>query len=313
MAYTALTEEGKKFIRYYCQGTGNSNLIGKNKDGALPYQLQGTGKPQLSPNYLWTATPYYNNKLIATNQELGEALIDWYDKYAKQYEIDANIIAAQGYAESAYCVWVYPMTSDASGISQFTIDTLITIILNNVSNVSPIFTNDEIIKIFDVGIVGTLRVNSTYQAKISELGKQNRAALHQNVINNPDLMIKAQARYIKYIANNCDSLATWTLFGYAAGIRYTKINSKPKSKTYPEAVTFAKNDGNKHIEGINYIFKIFCLLGDQNNVNTKSKKSGLWFGYKLPKMNINMSIKYQDQLAMFNPTQVNINNTNNLG
>src|SRR5690606_12410655 len=104
---------------------GNSALKGKGssqpKGGALPDQLFGTGKPQLSPDYLWEANVYDDsNRLITTNDQLALQLIKWYNYYAKEYEIDANIIAAQGFAESAYKVWVFPQTSNAGGISQFT-------------------------------------------------------------------------------------------------------------------------------------------------------------------------------------------------
>jgi hypothetical protein len=327
MAYTKLSKEGEAFIKYYCKGTGKLHLEGKGIDlngGALPYQYQGTGKPQLSPNYLWQTTAYYNNKLIQTDEELGVALISWYNKYASMYQIDANIIAAQGFAESAYNIWVFPLTSDASGISQFTIDTMITIILQGAYNVEPKFSEEEKAKIFDVNIEGTKRQPLTYQVTNADgsanlVGRQNRATLHQNTINNPDILIKAQCRLLKVLANNCDSLAIWTLFGYAAGSKYTKINPKWNVKSFSDAVQLAKKDGNRHAEGVAYIFKIFYLLGDKDNVNLQIKQKGYWFGYgpdKLfgldPKSGINMSVKLADQLKLFDAVAVNIKNTNNL-
>jgi hypothetical protein len=326
MAYTKLSKEGETFIKYYCSGTGKSHLEGTGLNlngGALPYQYQGTGKLELSPSYLWKSTTYYNGKLVQTDEELGNALITWYNKYASIYQIDANIIAAQGFAESAYKIWVFPLTSDASGISQFTVDTLIDIILLGKYNVTPKFTDEEIGKIFDVNIEGTKRQPATYKVTIdgvaNKLGRQNRAALHQNVINNPEIMIKAQCRLLKVLANNCDSLAIWTLFGYAAGSKYTKMNSKWNVNTFSEAVQLAKKDGNKHAEGVAYIFKIFYLLGDKDNVNLQLKQKGYWFGYgpdKLfginPKSGINMSVKLADQLKLFDAVAVNIKNTNHL-
>ncbi len=328
MAYTKLTLEGETFIKHHCSGTGNSALKGRGTDmkggGALPKQLLGTGQPQLSPDYLWEATVYDDsNKLITTNDQLALQLIKWYNYYAKQYEIDTNIIAAQGFTESAYKVWVYPMTSDAGGISQFTVDTMIDMILKNKSNVTPKFTDDEIAKIFDVGFEpSTRRQDITYRVTIdgspNRTGRENRAQLHQNVINNPKIMIKAQCRYMKYIANNCDSYANWTLFAYAAGLKYSKLVSKWNVNSFPDAIQLAERDGNRHAEGVNYIFKIFGLLGDKNNVNVKFKSKGQWFGYGPDKLrgldnqSINMGVKLEDQLAYFDAHSVNTMWTNNL-
>lgn len=328
MAFTKLTLEGEAFIKHHCSGSGNSALKGKGSSlpdgGALPKQLLGTGKPQLSPDYLWEANVYDDsNRLITTNDQLALQLIKWYNYYAKEYEIDANIIAAQGFAESAYKVWVFPQTSDAGGISQFTIDTMIDIILKNKHNVTPKFTDGEIGKLFDIGFEpSTRRQDITYRVTINKnpnrTGRENRATLHQNVINNPKLMIKAQCRYMKYIANNCDSYANWTLFGYAAGVKYTKIYKNGYVKSFIEAVQLAEKDGNRHAEGVSYIFKIFGILGDKNNVNVKFKSKGQWFGYGPDKLrgldnqSINMGVKMEDQLAYFDAHSVNVMYTNNI-
>lgn len=321
MAFTKLTTEGKAFIRYYCRGTGNSCLRGNM--GLLQGQLSGTEKPQLSPNYVWVATVYDDSgKQITTDEQLGEQLIIWYNRYAEEYKIDANIIAAQGFAESAYKVWVYPQTSTASGISQFTIDTLIDMVMKNISSVEPKFTQDEIAKIFDVGIepINMRRKEIAYKVKINEVenevGMANRAQLHQNVINNPKIMIKAQCRLMKRIASHCDSYANWSLFAYAAGLKYSKMVKKWQVNTFTQAIQLAQRDGNKHEEGVEYIFRIFSFLGDKYNVNTNKKEKGYWFGYSSDKLrglnneSINMGVSLTEQLKYFDAHAVDTKNTN---
>ena len=58
----------------------------------------------------WTSNALYppaNTRKIANGVELAEAIIYWYDFYAKMYELDANVLAAQAYTESAYTLWTY--------------------------------------------------------------------------------------------------------------------------------------------------------------------------------------------------------------
>ena len=240
MAYTKLSEEGKRFIRKVCNGSGNSFLQGKspyktknNPHGVLPYCI-----PPTSPTYIWAGHPKFNGVPITTNDELANAIINWYDKYAKIYEIDANVVAAQGYQESGYKIWNYALTSTASGISQFIVEAVLSYIIWNIG-VSPGFTTDEINAITKniIGENGAAtptekKSESTYSVSTT-LGKKNRPILHQNIIDNPEIMIKAQCRYMRNNANK-NSLASVSLFGYSRGPGYIK-------KTYTESIQSATN------------------------------------------------------------------------
>lgn len=263
----ALTEKGKEFIRKQCAGTGKSLLYGKspykvkdtsskyyNPDGVLPFC-----DPPTSPTKNWLASPKFEGKTITTNADFGEALIKWYDKYAKLYLLDANVLAAQAFQESAYKAWNYPLTSTASGLCQFINDAVFDWIIDKskYTSITPKFTDDEI-ALITKNIVGNKNdFKATYSVG-SLQGKQNRPILHQNVIDNPEIMIKAQCRFMRYVANRCDSLTSSVLFGYSRG-------PGNATKSYAESVAKAKvytSKGDYHEEGVGYVYNIFKLLYD---------------------------------------------------
>jgi hypothetical protein len=307
MAYRKLTVEGKDYIKAACNGNGNSLLSGKSRDkitkpsseyynpnGVLP--LFYPRPPRTSINEYntwvnnivsWISNPAINGN-ITTDSQLGDALIKWYNKYGEIFEMDANVMAAQAYQESRYRVWAYPLTSTASGISQFTSDTAVDIIINNkhtkeieatLPNTNPNllkFSDAEIAKITK-NVTGEIKDNATYDIG-SALGRKNRPIMHQNITDNPELLIKAQYRYMKYIASRCNSLTSATLFGYSRG---------PYGYAYSSYI-LAINKASQHApvggkpyedEGINYVFNIFCILGDKNNELSKNKINGHYFGY----------------------------------
>lgn len=283
MAYYPITEQGKDFIRTVCNGTGNSLLQGKsnakindpnnkdyNPDGVLPYC-----EPKTLPSKIWVANAKHNGIAITTNEQLGEALIDWYDKYGKLYEMDANVMAAQAYIESGYKIWNYPLTSTASGISQFTVEAMFDIIIQNSNkNVLPLMTQTEIDAII-LGIYDSdkWKIEHTYKIyNVDSTGKKNRPIIHQNMINNPEIMIKAQFRYMKKIVTEKNSLASNVLFGYSRGPNFIQ-------STYTDTIKAAKSKGsNDYVnEGIDYVYKIFRVLGDNKYI--VSNKKNIYFGY----------------------------------
>lgn len=276
---TKLTNSGEEFIRQVCQGTGNSLLSGNN--GPLPYSDDGNGN---LINKTWNATPKLNNKTITTNRELGDALIFWFNKYAKDYNLDPNILAAQAYIESGYKIWNYNKNSTASGINQFTMPTIYGVIINNFSEVTPLMSTNEISKII-LNLESPLSVSSYKPTQENEptrlISIKNRGVLHQNVIDNPEIMIKAQARYMRFFSNNCDKLASTSLFCYSRGSKYM-------ASTYSRAIEILKNDKNiqkdTHSylkEGLDYVLKVFGVLGDKNNKLFKGtyKPKRYYFGY----------------------------------
>jgi len=306
MAYKQLTEEGKKFVRTECEKSKNSLLIGKssqkiedptkkyyNPNGVLPFC-----NPPTSPNKIWTANVTYGGKSVTTNQSLAEAIINWYNKYAKIYEMDANVMVAQAFQESRYFIWNYALTSTASGISQFTnravFDMLIT---NKHPEVKPLFTIAEINAITK-NVVGNINdYDGTFSTGILQ-GRQNRPIIHQNIIDNPEIMIKAQFRYMKYIANKCNSLSSSTLFGYSRGPAYAK-------SSYIESIQHCINNEKPGYEqeGIDYVFKIFSLLGDKNNELIRTKTKGLYFGYDFLGMTANNNFNAFDAKAIDSNTK----------
>jgi len=269
MAYKKITKLGEEFIRENCNGTGKSNLYGTNPIGVLPFC-----DPLTSPNKKWLSNPNINGG-IETNDELADALIKWYNEYSKIFNLDANILAAQAYQESKFNVWIYaPNNSTASGISQFLAATIYDVIARNIYGE---FTDTERMAITK-NMINYTFVSGKTPPKTPFLidyftGRQNRSILHQNIIDNPEIMIKAQFVYMKAISKRCDKLASCTLFGYSRGLGYVK------SSSYSAAINNATGKGNSYEkEGINYVYRIFKYLYDnfgykQLNITDEAAKN----------------------------------------
>ena len=298
MAYSAITIDGKTFINDVCIREGNNLLSGTHT-----YPLLYTD-PKLIQT--WTCEFKHNGINVTNGSMLASALIDWFNKYAEMYQLDANVIAAQAYAESRYRIWEFPQESDSSGISQFKMGTIFDVIVTNKFGQIPM-TVDEIDTITN-GLDEKTNVNS-YLPKQSPhtVSYHNRPILHQNVINNPEIMIKAQCRYMKYIANNCDSLTSTSLFNYNRGPSYM-------AKTYSDAIKKYQNTNSKDEKGLDealkYVLKIFGILGDKTNylnskLSTKNynyKTPGYYFGYddKFEKIDPNKNLKLNQSWNAFN-------------
>ena len=303
--FTPLTKEGENFIRTVCKGTGNSLLQGKVNSGVLPYC-----SPATLPSKIWIGNAKDSaGNLITTNEQLGESLIVWFNKYGKIYLMDANVMAAQAYVESGYNIWTYPTTSTASGISQFTVDAMYDIIITNkFSSYCPPNTNMTDIEINAIisGINGIENKTNYATYEISTkaptlLGRQNRPIIHQNIINNPEIMIKAQFIYMKYIANAYSPLTSNVLFGYSRGPGYVK-------KTYSDSVNNTRKVmGDGYLsEGINYVFRIFAILGDKNNFTGNNKPYGVYFGYDKGAINLEMNLPPSKQEQKFDVNGANV-------
>lgn len=273
MSYVPLTQDGKAFIRHIGDSTSSNELI----SGGHKYPL-----PLASENvYNFTATAYdHNNKLITSNTQLCEALIVWFDEYCKLYDLDTNIIAAQAFAESGYMIWNYSQSVDphgninggAMGLTQFTVQTLYDIIYSNNYSTTPKFTDSEINKM-KVNITSPDYQTSYYNSSSSNantkpIAKSNRLVIHQNTMNNPEIMVKAQCRLMKKIADNNEHWASSTLFLYNRASGFS-------SKSYTEAINKVNNKfgGNYIDEGLKYTKRIFKLLAD------KKSNGGYSFGY----------------------------------
>lgn len=279
MGYVKLTVDGKNFIKKACDSS-TSKIRGKNSY-VLPYC-----DPKTLPDKEWVSNSKYNGKLITTNGELAEALIGWYDKYGQTYQMDANVLAAQAFQESLYIVWNYAKTSTASGICQFLSGTVYDIILKAGSP----FTATEKSLITN-GLIGNLNSLETYDVAYPN-GKLNRARMHQNIIDNTEIMIKAQFVYMKSIANKHSSLTSNALFGYNRGPGFIR-------PAYTDSITAAaSHKAGYESEGVNYVYKIFNILGNKNNPNL----TGYYFGYDFLEMN-----------KVFNNFEADISETKNRG
>lgn len=255
-----LTKAGENFIRSKCSGGGNSKLRGSASDkkgykgnptAVLPYC-----SPLTTTSKVWISNPAINGG-ITTDAQLGEELIRLYNKYAAIYELDANILVAQAYQESAFIIWNYAVNSTASGISQFVASAVYDVIIRNAYGG---FTNAER-QAITTNLIG-YTFSPTEPPKDPflvdfELGRKNRARLHQNMIDNLEIMIKAQFVYMDFISKRCDKLASCTLFGYSRG----PYLLKEPSSSYSLWVNAAKNRGNSYEdEGIHYVYRIFSSL-----------------------------------------------------
>ena len=270
MAFKNISQLGEDYIRSKCNGTGKSKLQGsaadkrgysKNPTAILPYCYPITIKGKI-----WTSNPAINGG-ITTNGELGDALIKLYNKYGEEYEMNANIMVAQAHQESEFIIWNYAINSSASGLSQFIAGTIYDVIANNKYGG---FTNAEILAITK-GMSGYTYTTNIIQPKPpfvvnNQLGRYNRPILHQNIIDNIDIMIKAQFEYMKYISTRCGQMVSCALFGYNRGPFLTK------SSSYSNWINAASNKpdaGGKPYEdeGIGYVYKIFKLLYEKFGYN----------------------------------------------
>lgn len=268
MGFKPLTGKGITFIRTVCKGSGNSLLSGKQK-----YALPNSGNPAST---IYTANATDNNgDPITKNSQLGEALIFWFNDYAQEFNLDANIMAAQAFIESKYALWAYSNTG-AQGLSQFLSGTLYDVAIGgfgDASHISIEFSDDEKDRL-TVNLTNPKQQNS-YVYKDSNpalaIAKANKSPFFQNIMDNPDLIIKAQCRLMAGIGIKAANNAASSLYGYNQG-------SKRVSSTFTKTAKLSENTRG-YEEGIQYIKKIFRVLGDVNNTDDKAK--GIWFGYNI--------------------------------
>lgn len=275
MAFKALTNKGKEFIRTVCSGGGNSLLRGSNS-----YPLNFSNDPA---NKLYIASPRDRfGSIITTNEKLGIELIKWFTDYSELYELDANIIAAQAYIESNYRLWGFPNTaskSSAQGISQFLSSTLYDVVIANKGasgGISTIFTDDEINRL-TAGMTNPRDESSYIYTSNSggfETATNNRVILFQNCLNNPDLLIKAQCKYVKGISVAAADNAATTLFCYNQGPAYRRSTFTATLKKAESSLSNAR-----YKDGLNYVNRIFRVLGDPNA--SGFKPAGVSFGYAI--------------------------------
>lgn len=279
-----LTNTGKEFIRTICKGNDNSLITGKYNYN-LPFSRISNSGITFTANVI----DHIGNTIIK-NKELGEALIYWYDKYAELLDFDANLLAAQGYIESGFRLWHYSKNDSGSGLADLVSKRIYRHIIRTEypetteSLRSPKFTEDEINKII-VGLTNPTEylsyvyVGSETTPEISEVAINNRQQLHQNIINNPEISIKAQAIIMSEIGYRNNFIISNMLFAY-------NRNYLISDKNYPLLVEkTTKKFGDDFVKiGLDYVEEILRCLSDKDNnkLNKKiTKPKGIWFGYDI--------------------------------
>jgi N-acetyl-anhydromuramyl-L-alanine amidase AmpD len=285
---TVITQEGKKFITQVVALEGDKLLQGTN--GPLPFSDDGTGN-KVNKTWVVNATASDGKSLNVSN--LAQSLIDWFQKYGDMYELDPNILAAQAYVESGYRLWYYSKTTTASGLLQFKMLDIFSLVINNFGAGGPLYWSEENLNAYRPlssivnGLEQELAVSS-YEPDSGAPGtktvaSKNRAILHQNIIDNPQYMIKAQARYMRYFAENCGKLASTSLLCFRAGAKYaTDTYSRSIEKLLKDYDNDVNNPTVKN--ALDYVLTVWGVLGDKNNrifdgKIPKYKPQGYYFSY----------------------------------
>jgi hypothetical protein len=277
MAFTELTSQGKDYIKNSVNAdclSGKKTMPGVSFDKYISVYGENPG----SKNFIW------KSKTITNPATLANKLIEWYDKYAKIYSMNANVLAAQSFVESKYKLWDFSIGKDESTNTQYPaamgLTQFVKITMNGIAShtdsyngITPVFTNAE--------------RNVLY--KYTSSTEYDKPIMLQNMMDNPELMIKAQCMYMKYCANRANGLASSALFGYNRGDGYiSKIS-------YTDTIQNCKNDKRKKLsyfeEGVSYVFKTFAVLGDINNQTGFNKGIDGYFGYNFLEMNATPSVK----------------------
>ena len=270
-----LTSEGRRFIREVCRRENQRLLRGRES-----YPLANT-LPPTSPTKEWVCDiidPRDNTKKITNGRELAEALIFWFDLYGQRYQIDANLMAAQAYVESNFRLWGYSPT--AMGISQFTMETIYTVVVNNFGRELNQF-DLEMREVLTAGLTNPLNRDSyTINSSNNDIPNRNKPILHQNICNNPGALLAAQFKYMRWIAERTNNLASSTLFCYNRGPAFAKDTY---SATIQDCIQSKKSNPDYYKEGVEYVLKTFIVLGDRNNSilfnKRKTKPRGIYFEY----------------------------------
>lgn len=270
-----ITKKGKEFIRNRCKVTFSRGLGGGNVLSGFYNYRQKDGKTQ-AKEVVSASIRDDSGNLITDVNTYAEQLIIWFEKYGQQYNMNPNVLAAQAYQESQYRAYAYPKTSTAMGITQFTVPTTFRVVIaNNFGG----FTSSEIATITN-GISGNKFREKTYLVVKGDYNRyidsnreessqaiDNNKILFQNIVNNPQIMIKAQAIYLSAIAKFHNNLAASTLTLYFAGPNI-KSNGESviNSDTYGNLLDVMRKKSvykNTFNGGVQYARDILDILGDK--------------------------------------------------
>jgi hypothetical protein len=260
--FKKITPDGENYIRTAVNRTNRWGDALSGSKGPMPF----TNQPPLDK--VWTAQPISNNGGVISKAALGNHLIILINKYAEIFNLDANFVAGLIEQESKYILWNFAepsLNSSASGLSQFVLSTLWeTVIRDNGHNFSVEEKNA-----LSKGMVGERNASGyVFEKRYYDVSSKNsnfvvarnnrRNHLHQNIIDNPEIMVKACCVYLHNLAaqynKKSNNLASVVLFGYNRGPGMIDTD-------YNRSIVRAINHKpNYEKEGINYVYKIFKLL-----------------------------------------------------
>ncbi|MFW5847787.1 MAG: hypothetical protein ACOCVF_02595, partial [bacterium] len=213
-----ITENGKNYMLSLADENSDSMLRGEQ---SYPLPFTNIQKE-------WISNAYYK---YGNDREWMKELIIIIEKYAQQFDIDPNMIAAQIQTESSFKVWVFPppaetrnTTSSAVGLTQFIYPTLY-------KTMEKFFTNEE------RKLITGENYDSLDYFTLPSYDTPSRPFIAQNIIDNPELMVKAQCAHMKELGNQGNNLMSTSLMGYHGGSGFTKSNfiesiKKPNSDSH---------------------------------------------------------------------------------
>ena len=261
-----ITPQGIDFINYVCTPNSNDRLT-----GSWNYPMtNGTIKRK---EVLTAHVIDHEGNVVTNNKQLANALISWYNKYGKDFNINPNILAAQGYHESSYKVYAYPPTSTAMGVSQFTLPTTYDRIVKNnlgaftpeeiakiTKNVVPI-SGEDIKYIKNYFIVTNTRNGTVSTKEESNVAISNNSIIFQNIMDNPDIMIKAQAALLANINKNHANVAASSLILYMAGPAIGGGGTNNFGELFDKLYNIYPKPSTRVFDGMKYVRQIFEALG----------------------------------------------------
>jgi hypothetical protein len=275
-----LTKKGEDFIKSVC-GTGDDKIKGRYKYD-LPFS-------NLTPTGFTANAVDHNSRPINNNEQLADALIFWYNKYANNNDIDANTLAAIGFVDSGYVLWHYDMFTSGCGIANFKSKRVFSNIVAQPTTLESLQTERLIrseINIITSDMIEPDQRSSYYYGGRSvteaslEIAINNRDILYQNIIDNPELMIKAQAALYKEVLIRNEGLRANSLFAYSRDVLLEETNYRLMLDTAGR-----KYNDDYVREGIIFVKRVFGVLGDENNdkqPKVKYKKpKGKYFGFDI--------------------------------
>jgi hypothetical protein len=278
-----LTKTGESFIKTIC--STNEDLLSGKYYYNLPFSnIKDT------PTTFTSSILNRNGSNIGNNSQLAEELIYCFNLYGEEAGVDSNVLAAQAFVDSEYRTWHYSKYDSGSGIVSFPAIRVYTHIVTSerpqtFEGLNNLFFDETDINKITLGLTNSEdRLSYLYKGRVIttetlEIAIGNRQILHQNIINNPQIMIRALASIMKEILERNDGSTANALLAY-------KTNWKETASSYPEmADNISKAYGDTILKkGIDYVNNVFRCLGDENNDKMDKKITkpvGSWFGYDI--------------------------------